>query len=446
MKILKKILKININLFKINFLYVYVYIYIMQLVNYINDLISINNDLSGVLSENDNKMLESYLPTNHIKKIKSQFGMSVFSFEQVSTKKYNEHFITLFVKCIILLILSKNKSFDYNIILSQLDSKLQIDIINNVNTVIKKIDPSAPTVAPTVAPVAPTVAPVAPTGAPSGGPPGPSSGGPPGPSSGGPTGPSSGGPTVVVPSVRSGLSSTSSSIPSVRSGLSSIVGGPTGPSSGASTVGVPSVRSGLSSIVGGPTGPSSGASTVGVPSVRSGLSSTSSSIPSVRYGLSSIVDVPSVRSGLSSTVDVSSASSIPSLKRSGVPSSINNIKFDSVLSRSSVPSLIRSQKRTFNIGDIVKTTDLPEYNKNVPVGTVGRISNIKKRYENKPNEHNLYKVDFEMYPYKNINDLENLYNASSLKLAFDDDDNKRVSYGNKYLKYKQKYLSLKSKI
>ncbi len=352
----------------------------MQLVNYINDLISINNDLSGVLSENDNKMLESYLPTNHIKKIKSQFGMSVFSFEQVSTKKYNEHFITLFVKCIILLILSKNKSFDYNIILSQLDSKLQIDIINNVNTVIKKIDPSAPTVAPTVAPVAPTVAPVAPTGAPSGGPPGPSSGGPPGPSSGGPTGPSSGGPTVVVPSV------------------------------------------------------------------RSGLSSTSSSIPSVRYGLSSIVDVPSVRSGLSSTVDVSSASSIPSLKRSGVPSSINNIKFDSVLSRSSVPSLIRSQKRTFNIGDIVKTTDLPEYNKNVPVGTVGRISNIKKRYENKPNEHNLYKVDFEMYPYKNINDLENLYNASSLKLAFDDDDNKRVSYGNKYLKYKQKYLSLKSKI
>ncbi len=163
----------------------------MQLVNYINDLISINNDLSAVLSENDNKMLESYLPTKHIKKIKSQFGMSVFSFEHVSTKKYNEHFITLLVKCIILLILTKNKSFDYNIILSQLDSKLQIDIINNVNTVIKKIDPSAPT----VAPVAPTVAPVAPTGASSSAPTGASSGS----SSPPPTGPSSPPPSSPPP-------------------------------------------------------------------------------------------------------------------------------------------------------------------------------------------------------------------------------------------------------
>jgi len=52
-----------------------------------------------------------------------------------------------------------------------------------------------------------------------------------------------------------------------------------------------------------------------------------------------------------------------------------------------------------------------------------------------------------MYPYETINDLKNLYDASSLKLAVDvDDDNKTVSYGNKYLKYKQKYLSLKSKM
>ena len=124
-----------------------------QLVNYINELISINQELTTNISNNDNNLLENYLPTNHIKKIKNQLNQFNYfdQFNQVNhinSKKNNENFLILLVKCIILLILSKNTSFDYNIILNQLDSHLQIEIINNVNTVIKKV---APTVAPIVA-------------------------------------------------------------------------------------------------------------------------------------------------------------------------------------------------------------------------------------------------------------------------------------------------------
>jgi hypothetical protein len=63
---------------------------------------------------------------------------------------------------------------------------------------------------------------------------------------------------------------------------------------------------------------------------------------------------------------------------------------------------------------------------------------------------NKYIVDFEMYPHGSINDTKNVYVASSLRLLNDSglliDNEKEISFGNKYLKYKQKYLSLKSKI
>jgi hypothetical protein len=114
----------------------------LQLNNFINDLISINKYLSTKISNNDYKKLESYLPTEHIKKIKKEFIL--FNLDNKNIKKKKENFIILLVKCIVLIILSKNTSYDYNIILNQLDSKLKNNIINDANNIIKKISPDVP--------------------------------------------------------------------------------------------------------------------------------------------------------------------------------------------------------------------------------------------------------------------------------------------------------------
>jgi len=113
----------------------------LPLKKYINELIIINQELSSLLSNDYNDVLDTILPTNDIKKIKNDLIINE-PFKKTNKKKYVENFIKLFIKCIICITLTNNNLIDYTIILNELDSDLQIKITENVNTIIKKIEPS----------------------------------------------------------------------------------------------------------------------------------------------------------------------------------------------------------------------------------------------------------------------------------------------------------------
>ena len=61
------------------------------------------------------------------------------------------------------------------------------------------------------------------------------------------------------------------------------------------------------------------------------------------------------------------------------------------------------------VGNIVKTINTACYDKMVPIGTVGEIIKIRKRYVRTINEYYQYLVKFDEYPELLRNQLNNLY-------------------------------------
>ena len=56
--------------------------------------------------------------------------------------------------------------------------------------------------------------------------------------------------------------------------------------------------------------------------------------------------------------------------------------------------------KVFKVGDTVEVNGRSEYNDrgNIPIGTIGKIKEIRRRYVNTPNEYNVYKLSFDCIP------------------------------------------------
>jgi len=67
--------------------------------------------------------------------------------------------------------------------------------------------------------------------------------------------------------------------------------------------------------------------------------------------------------------------------------------------------------KVFKVGDTVEVNGRSEYNDrgNIPIGTIGKIKEIRRRYVNTPNEYNVYKLSFDGIP--DGDDLTNNYQS-----------------------------------